>query len=233
MITNKYSRTARLYPAIISLIPILLLTISLSNNELESLLEQLVSVKIIGNVSMGIVLIYLLAQTNRFIGKEFFERRYFKTQLQMPTTEILLYSTDYISTQFKEKIRKKIERDFSLNLPSKVEEEKNNDDARRRIVDAVALVRGVVGDGKLLLQHNIEYGFVRNLIGSIPIGLSFSIVDIIYFQSHGMSNALKLAVALTLFWFLLLLASKYLMRRYGILYARRLFEEYISQQRKQ
>ena len=99
--------------------------------------------------------------------------------------------------------------------------------ARRRIVEIVAQIRQKVRDGYLLLQHNIEYGFARNLIGGAPLGISVSIVCAFYF--YGDSRAITLfSVALAFLWGLLLLLSKTIIGRFGVLYAKRLIQEYIG-----
>lgn len=224
---DKYSRIARLYPALITLVPVFILSVSLSQHELTKLLGEIMAIKIAGCVSINVAALFLLIQANRFIGKEIFERWYFNDELSMPTTEMLLASNTLISPQLRLKVDESCQRDFGLCLPTV--EEQNSDDllARRRIVEIVAQIRQKVRDGHLLLQHNIEYGFARNLIGGAPLGLAFSIVCIFYFYSD--SRAITFfSAGLAVLWVLLMLVSKIIIGRFGVLYAKRLIQEYVG-----
>ena len=59
--------------------------------------------------------------------------------------------------------------DFDITLLPEDQEKEKEEEARKKIVEAMSLIRAKVKDGRLLLQHNIEYGFVRNLIGGNEI----------------------------------------------------------------
>lgn len=228
-IFNKYIRVARLYPAIITIIPILTLTVYLSDTELSKYLIDMLSLKILGNLSLGLVLLYLLMQFNRFISKEFYEKRIFNDELKMPTTEFLLLSDDMFSDEYKSKIRDKIESDFNIKLLDKEQESQKNIKARKLIVNSVGLIRGKVKDGDLLIQHNIEFGFFRNLIGGSWLGAFFSFLNIILFH-FALSNLSLLIISLVcfIFYLIIIIFSKHIMRGYGELYAKRLFIEYLS-----
>jgi len=222
---DKYSRVARLYPALISLIPVFLLTLGLSQNELSDTLGDIMAIRVAGCVSINIAALFLLIQTNRFIGKEIFEKWYFEDELRMPTTDILLPSSGRISPQLRQQLEEMCYRDFGLYLPSVAEEEADSLLARRRIVEIVARMRQKVKDGHLLLQHNIEYGFARNLIGAAPLSLIISISCIVYFYNKA-KPFLLFSITLASLWFLLLFLSKLIISRFGGLYAKRLIQEY-------
>lgn len=222
---DKYSRVARLYPAIISLIPALLLSIGLVENELTQILGEILSVRVLGCVSINVAALFLLIQTNRFVGKEIFEKLYFEDELCMPTTDMLLPLSTTISPNLRKKIAEQCISDFGLALPTVEEQEADDLLARRRVIEIVALIRQKVRGGYLLLQHNIEYGFVRNLIGGAPLALVISLVDVAYFYNKA-PGLFVFSLFLTVVWILLLLASKTLIKRFGVLYAKRLIQEY-------
>jgi len=137
-----------------------------------------------------------------------------------------MYSDDEYSDEFKNNIRSRIISDFSLRLPTKNEEKKDEKAARKRIKEAIHLMIGKVRDGSLVLQHNIEYGFVRNLWGASFVGIlgAFLLVTV----SKGMSllNIIGLIFAITYGMYLILgfLVIKY----FGRAYARKLIEEYLN-----
>ncbi len=224
---DRYSRVARLYPALITLVPVFLLTLGLAQNELVKLLGDIMAIRVVGGVSINVAALFLLIQANRFIGKEVFERWYFEDELRMPTTEMLLSSSTQISPQVRSKIDTLCQRDFGLHLPTVDEQEEDEMLARRRIVEIVAQIRQTVRDGHLLLQHNIEYGFARNLIGGAPLGITLSLACTLYYYEISRGIAL-FSVALAILWGLLLLLSKTIIGRFGVLYAKRLIQEYIG-----
>ena len=51
---------------------------------------------------------------------------------------------------------------------------------RKQVVTAVSQIRNSLRENKLLLQHNIEYGFFRNFLGGSLIAIVFSIAILIY-----------------------------------------------------
>ncbi len=224
---DKYSRVARLYPALITLVPVFVLTLGLAQNELTKLLGDIMAIRVAGCVSINVAALFLLIQANRFIGKEVFERWYFEDELRMPTTEMLLPSSTQISPPLRSKVDTLCQCDFALFLPTADEQEDDEMLVRRRIVEIVAQIRQKVRDGHLLLQHNIEYGFARNLIGGAPLGIAISVICALYFYRNSQAIAL-FSVALAILWGLLLLLSKTIIGRFGVLYAKRLIQEYVG-----
>lgn len=225
---DKYNRVARFYPSLIILIPFLLFTINCHLENLESVFDSILGVIIIGNITISIVLLYFFVQINRFLGKFLFERIIFNNELQMPTTRFLLFSDTEFSREYKNQIRERIKNDFQIELPSELEENQNNEDARKRILEAVGLIRQKVKDGRLLLQHNIEYGFTRNLIGGSVIGLLMSVFNIVYFYNINDKIIGGVSIALTICFAFLLIIFKPIINYLGNQYAKRLFQEYIQ-----
>ncbi len=83
-------------------------------------------------------------------------------------------------------------------------------------------------NGRLLLQHNIEYGFARNLIGGAIIGVIMSAFDIIYFYYNNDKLISGISIALTIFFAILLIIHKPIIKHLGNQYAKRLFQEYLQ-----
>lgn len=225
---DEYTTKARIYPSIIIIIPFLLFTIYCDIDNLKDIFSNLLAVKIVGNITISIVLLFLFTQLNRFLGKFLFEKNMYNNELDMPTTKFLLFSNNILSKEYKMKLRKKILLDFEIHLPSKESEGKNLDKAKQQIVEAVGLIRQKVKDGRLLLQHNIEYGFARNLIGGSIIGVLMSIFNAIYF--YGINNNLLvwISIFLAIIFSSLLLLHRVIINHLGNQYAQRLFQEYLE-----
>lgn len=225
---DKYNRVARLYPSLIILIPFLLFTINCRLANLENVFDSILGVKIIGNITISVVLLYFFIQINRFLGKFLFERIIFKNELQMPTTRFMLFNDNEFSREYKNQIRAKIKNDFQIELPSEFEESQNNENVRKRILEAVGLIRQKVKNGRLLLQYNIEYGFSRNLIGGSILGLLMSVFNIVYFYNINDKIIGGISIALAICFALLLIICKPIINHLGNQYAKRLFQEYLQ-----
>ena len=128
----------------------------------------------------------------------------------------------------KEKIRAKIKSDFNLILPNLNEENNAKVEARKKIKEAVDLIRNKVKDGRLLLQHNIEYGFVRNLIGGMIVSIPFSFFNSIFFIFQKNITAVVLSVLLSMFYLIIFGIRKNILIYFANNYASVLFNEYLS-----
>jgi len=230
---NQYNLIARIFPAAICSIPVIIFSHYFLSVKLADFFKTVTNINFIGNISLPLVFIFFFSQLNRFISKEIFEKRYFRDELWMPTTNLLLHSNEQYSCQYKDKIYKRILKDFNITLSTKKEEEVDDYNARKKIVEAVSLMRNKVGSGKLLLQHNIEYGFVRNLIGGSVIAIGFTLLNLGFFRFiYYEQVAFKISLFTGLLYFLPIIFSKKLLLNYGNLYAKRLIQEYIGFERE-
>jgi hypothetical protein len=223
---NKYSIQARVFPAIITILPAFIF----SHFYLYGLIPKIIdsfSAQIISGVSITAVFIYSVAQISRFISKKFLQDKLFLDELYFPTVTYLLYFDNKYTIQWKEKIRKKIKVDFGRDLPTADEEKQDGTGTRRAIKEAVDLIRNKVKNGRLLLQHNIEYGFVRNLIGGMVISFPFSLFDSIFFILQKNIIAAIISILLFLVYSMILVNRKNILIYYANNYATVLFNEYL------
>lgn len=225
---DKYNLIARIFPSAIVLIPFLLFTFNCEIEILKQIFDDLLKAKIIGNITISIVLLYFLTQINRFLGKFLFEKQIFKNELEMPTTNFLLYKNPEFSKQYKNKIRAQIKSDFQIELPTEIEEEENIEDTRKQIVEAVGLIRQKVKNGRLLLQHNIEYGFARNLVGGSIVGFIISVFDITFFYIKNDNLIAAISLILAIIFVVILFIHKPIIKHLGNQYAKRLYQEYLQ-----
>lgn len=137
-----------------------------------------------------------------------------------------MYSDDEYSSEFKDQIRQAVKRDLSIQLPTADDEHKNEKDARKRIKDSIRVIIGKVKDGYLVLQHNIEYGFVRNLWGASLSGIFGSLLLI--FLSEPLSLLRTVGVICLIGYGLYLCFGFVVIKYFGRAYARKLIEEYAN-----
>lgn len=199
------------------------------SDEFSKFVGEVLGAKILSNITISLICLYFLSEAGRFMGKNVFEKHFFNDERQMPTTNILMHQDTSFSGQYKALIRSKIRSDFQLELPSENEENSNNDDARTRIVEAMTLIRKKLHGNKFLLQHNIEYGAMRNAIGGSVIGSFFSLANIVFF-----SFAVEVELPVIISWvalsiyIMLIMLSKIIITFYGKNYAKILFREYMG-----
>ena len=228
--SDRYFLFARLFPAIICSIPFFVFYYYFLHPLVGSFSESFLNAQWPGDVTASVALVYLLALGGRAVAKDLFEKHWFKRdETRMPTTEFLLHSHGEYSPEFKRKIHDKISSDFQITIRSVEEEADDEDSARKIIAESVTLIRQRVKDGRLLLQHNIEYGFFRNLVGGAVLAVAMSAVDSVLFAFiHPDNDALVISVVLIVLYAIPILISKTLLTLHGKRYARVLIQEYLS-----
>ena len=172
---------------------------------------------------------FYLSQIARLIGKNMFEKRFFNDELKMPTTEFMLYSNNQYSDDYKERFASKVKSKFDITLYSKNLESTDEQTARKRIVEAMSSVRKDIFKNTFLLQHNIEYGAMRNTIGGSLIGLTICIINYIFFlYIVPVDFAVYSSAVLGVIYAIFILFSKSIINSYGKAYAKILFREFIG-----
>ena len=145
----------------------------------------------------------------------------------MPTTNLLLKSNNELESSIKQKIEDKIKNKFDITLLSSIEESANQLRARKLIATTVSLIRNVLRDNSLLLQHNIEYGFFRNLIGGSFFAFGISLIILISSYCTTDIATRNCGFILTSMYFLPIILSKVIINRYGKYYAKILYEQFL------
>lgn len=227
---GKYSMKARVLPAAFTiLIQLIIFNHFFTSPALTNLLGAFKGSESISNISISFVLMFYLSQIARLIGKNLFEKRIFNDELKMPTTEFMLYSNNQYSDNYKERFASKVKSKFGITLYSKNQENTDEQTARKRIVEAMSSVRKKLFKNTFLLQHNIEYGAMRNTIGGSVIGLTFSIINCVFFlYIVPVDFAVYSSALLGLIYLVFISFSKTIINSYGRAYAKILLREFIE-----
>ncbi len=226
---NTYYFKARLFPTVLTSIPAIILynrfVSSLYHEKLENIFSVLPTIT---DIILSSAIVFLLVQVNRFLSKEIFQRLYFKDEINMPTTNLLLKSNTELEASIKQKIEDKIKNKFGIILLSGTDESADVLRARKLIATAVSQIRNVLRDNSLLLQHNIEYGFFRNLIGGSFLAFVISVIILIHSYCFCDLTTRNLGWVLAIAYFLPILFSKLIIDRYGKYYAKILYEQFLT-----
>ena len=223
---DLYSFRARVGPALFTiLLPLVVFNHFFVVAELGKLIGDITSIKILANAGLTAVLLYFLGQLGRILGKTLFEKYLFQDAAYFPTTTYMLNSDRTYSSELKERFRSQVKKDFKIVLPEDADEVK----LRQRISEAITMVRSKLHGNKILLQHNIEYGFARNALGGSIVGLMISVVNIIVFRfAYPAPVGVWISIGLSIIYISALLLSKPILNFYRDAYARILFREYIK-----
>jgi len=229
MKVDTYYFKARLFPTVITSIPLFVFVTQVLNplygESLKTVYDILPMLTSLG-IYAGIV--FLSVQINRFVSKEIFQGFFFKEDINMPTTNYLLWSNVFFAVDIKRAIKEKILSSFNITLLNPVEEQQDDLRARSLIVHAVSQIKNKLRGNAVLFQHNIEYGFVRNLIGGSLIAILFSIATIIYAIIYGDGTLRNTGIILLIIYSLPIIFSKMLITKYGRYYAKVLYEQFMS-----
>jgi hypothetical protein len=229
--TKKYYTQARLFPAILTAIPAILSFIEYVSPTYSNILKEISLVlPAITNVILSAAIVFLCVLLNRFFSKEIFQKFYFSDETKMPSTNQLLKSNNELEKSIKQTIESKIKERYSIVLLSAKEEKKNEENARKIIITAVSQIRNDLRQNTMLLQHNIEYGFWRNLIGGSVFAVIVSIV-ILCITLPFKDDVMKIiTIAFICIYLIPIFLSKWIITRHGNYYAKVLFEQFLSLQ---
>lgn len=226
---NTYFLRARLFPALITSIPMLIFVNKIIAVKYASALKNLYDIlPVIAHFGLSAAIVFLFVQINRFVAKEVFQRFYFREELYMPSTNYLLQNNIFYPLPIRNSIRNKIKDKFKIDLLDASEEAADENNARKIIAVAVSQIRNSLRGNALLFQHNIEYGFWRNLIGGSLIALIFSVVIFIYGSYQHLPDQRIVAVICFLLYLLPVVLSAVIIRYYGKYYAKILYEQFLS-----
>ena len=227
---DEYALKARYAPALLTvIIPIMLFNHFFVSAEFSKFVGELMGAKLASNLTISAICLYYFSEFGRAIGKNVFEKRYFRDESEMPTTTFLMNSDKTYSSEYKQKFRDRVQSEFGLTLPNADDEVEDESTARARVVEAMALVRRKLRGNEFLHQHNIEYGAMRNAIGGSVLGVFLSLLNIWFF-----SKVVPQELAVTLsgvtfaLYLLLIVLSNVIMIFYGKNYAKVLFREYMG-----
>lgn len=226
---NSYYIRARLFPTLLTCIPLVIITNNLiAQFCAEQFKELSTTLTALAGTGISTAIIFLLAQINRIISKEIFQKWFFQDELKMPTVDYLLFSNTFFEPGLKKTLREKITSKYNLQLKNEEEEKSDEVKARSVIAVAIAQIRNDLRESKLLLQHNIEYGFIRNLIGGSLLAVVFSVALIVYGVNISNNSLINTGIICFLVYLFPLLMCKSLIIKYGHYYAKILFEQFQS-----
>lgn len=229
MFKNIYFYRARLFPALITSIPMLIFINKFLVVKYSDAFSNIYDVlPLLAHFGLSAAIIFLCVQINRLIAKEIFQRLYYREELFMPTTTHMLLSNDFYDSAIKSKIRNKIQDTFDIILPGVQEEQHDSVRTRKIIAAAVSQIRIALKGNTMLLQHNIEYGFWRNLIGGSVLAVVFSILIYFFGRQNGWSGLATIGVLCFIIYLLPVLLSKLIIKRFGLYYSKILYEQFLS-----
>ncbi len=227
---DEYSIKARLLPALAtSVLPAAVFNYFYVSEEFSKFVGYILGIKFLSTISLSLILLFFLSEFGRSIAKGIFEHLYFNDEMSMPTTLFMLYKDNTYSDEYKNLFRKRVKKDFGLVLAGREQESNDELDAKRKIVECMAFVRKKLKENKFLLQHNVEYGAMRNAIGGSVIGLIVCIWNV-YFFSSVFPNVVAMNISYFLLgvYILVLICSRLIIKLYGRSYGKILFREYLG-----
>lgn len=226
---NSYAIVARIFPGVISAIPFFVLHFFYLKPTLGQFWSELLKIQPISDITISFAFLLILIQLNRFVSKKLFEKRLFGNGLFLPTTEYLLHLNTHFTGEYKIQIHSKIKTEFGIEIPSLHQELRNPEHSRKLITESVTLIRAKIKDGRLVGQHNAEYGLMRNLAGGSIIAFFMSLANIAIFSLFHIDKvAAFLSMILAFVYLFIILFSKSLILSFGKNYADILVQEYMS-----
>ncbi len=176
-VTDAYERPARLYPALLALLPLLALIMLLYGPRATALTGAVTIVVSCGGL-------YLMTNLCREFGKRLEEKLY-REWGGKPTTQLLRHRDTNIETVTKRRYHSFLSGKINVAFPSKDQEASDPaaaDDVYQSGVRWL-LNHSRPEDNKkfdLIFKENVAYGFRRNALGVKPFGLTVSIGSLLW-----------------------------------------------------
>jgi hypothetical protein len=171
-VTDAYERPARLYPALLALLPLLALIMLMYGTKTTALTGAVTVVVSCGGL-------YLTTNLARETGKRL-EEKLFVTWGGKPTTQLLRHRDKAIESVTKQRYHLFLASKINVTFPDKNQETSNPEAADDMYQSGVRWLLNHTrpDDSKnfdLIFKENVAYGFRRNALGLKPFGLAFSI----------------------------------------------------------
>lgn len=228
MNVDRYYLQARLIPALLTAIPALIFFHALLNPKLEILFSDMMLLTEGTGLSFSIALVFLWVQLSKMAGRSIFQRLIFEDELRMPTTNFLLYRDPYFTPETKRQIRKKIEDIFQLRLYNYKQEKQQELNARKQICLAVSQIREQLRQNQMLLRHNIDYGFFKNLISGSMLAFFLCVSGLLLGRINpAVHQFSELFMTLGSLYFIPLLFSRSIMMHFARYYGKILYEQFL------
>lgn len=172
---NLYSLKARVYPLIITLIPIILVGIIYSF-QLKSIYELLISLGVTTS------LFFLFSQIGRDKGKKL-ENKMWEKWGGTPSSQVLRFSNETIDLHTKRRYHNFLKE--KTKIGTELTEEFENENLIESDSIYTSWSKFLISKSRdtskynLLFQENTNYGFRRNLLGLKPIAITIIILLVI------------------------------------------------------
>ena len=180
-LTDSYDRTARLYPGLLGMLPLITLVAMLYGSQLSPVTRVVMMAASCGGL-------YLMTNLGRELGKRL-EPKLFKEWGGKPSTQLLRHRDDRIEGITKERYHTFLAGKINKPFPTMADEAHNSYAADDIYQSGVRWLLNQTRDTKrfeLLFKENITYGFRRNALGMKPIGWSVCVCSLLWvLTAHG------------------------------------------------
>lgn len=225
---DRYYLQARMVPALLTIIPSLILFHSFLGPKLIILFSGIEALTNGTGLSLSIALLFLWIQLSKLTGRIIFQRLIFQEEINMPTTNFLLHTNHFFTPETKKQIRIKIENCFNLRLYDFRKEQQQELNARKQICLAVSQIREQLRNNKMLLRHGIDYGFFKNLISGSLLACIFCLAGIVLSQEfYSLNPYSEVFTVLIILYILPVLLSGSIMKHFGHYYGKILYEQFL------
>jgi len=170
---DKYTVRARLFPALLVILPVSLGAIAL--------LPSMMIIKgIIINIISSCGFMVLIAHMARGPGKNK-ENDLFKKWGGAPTTLLLRHREEFLDHFTKERYHKKLRDLIGFDLPTQEEEKNNPETADEKYISGVKYLREATRNKNFNVIHeeNMDYGFRRNLWAMKSAGIATTVFSMV------------------------------------------------------
>lgn len=219
-------------PAMLTMIPLVVLYVYM----ISPLVDEVFMVvwnrlPLITGISLNMAILFFLVLLNRFVSKKVFQNLFYQDELYMPSTNMLMPDDGTLEKITKNRYYSLIWADFGIDLKTDLAKLTSEEEKRKMIIKIVALIRAKLVSNRMLLRHNIEYGFWCNFLGGSILATIVSVFLSIAAILNNNEPVFTAGIVLFIVYFLPIVFSKLIVKTHGGNYANILFEQYEAMNR--
>ena len=229
---SEYYLKARLMPAMLTMFPLVVLYVYMISPLVDEMFMVVWSrFYLITGISLNMAILFFLVLLNRFVSKRVFRNLFYKDELYMQSTNMLMPNDGTLEKITKNRYYSLILVDFGIDLQTDLKKLASEEEKRKMIIKVVGLIRVKLFSNRMKLRYNIKYGFWRNFLGGSILAIIVSVFLSIAAILNNNEPVFTAGIVLFFVYFLPIVFSKLIVKTHGDNYANILFEQYEAMNR--
>lgn len=151
---SEYYLKARLMPAMLTMFPLVVLYVYMISPLVDEMFMVVWSrFSLITGISLNMAILFFLVLLNRFVSKRVFRNLFYKDELYMQSTNMLMPNDGTLEKITKNRYYSLILVDFGIDLQTDLKKLASEEEKRKMIIKVVGLIRVKLFSNRMKLRN--------------------------------------------------------------------------------